>query len=218
MLLNGIHLMPDLSGALICPKSRLLVVSDPIGDPDSRQAPQIAAEALKRLASVLRQRRPAMVVWLGGALPALLAAGRLAKREADELTRMSQAQAWHWVADGLPDGLPGQAAAELQAAGLTFRHAGLPGSAVLGEVSALPWPVAGMDGQLWPCFVIDGRRMVIPAFGGRNDGMNVMAPRFLQLFRRPFQALMLVRGRIVTRPRARLEPPPAPPQPGEPSP
>lgn len=213
MLLNGVHLLPDLSGALICPKERLVAVSDPIGDPDGRQAPMIAAAALKRLGAVLRQRRPAMVVWLGAGLPALLAQGRLGKREADELTRLTQAHAWHWVAEGLPDGLPGTAAAELKAGGLTFRHSGLPSSSVLGEVSAWPWPVAGMDGQVWPCFVIDGRRMVIPAFTGGAEGLNVLHPRFLQLFRRPFQALMLAGNRIVTRPRARLEPPPAPPQP-----
>lgn len=211
MLLNGVHLMPDLSGALVCPKARLVAVSDPIGDPAARMAPQLAAEAIKRLAAVLRQRRPASVVWLGDALPNLLAAGGLAKRDGDELARLILGHDWHWVAEGLPEGLPGTAVPELKIAGLTFRHAGLPGSAALGEVSALPWPVAGMDGAVWPCFVFDGRRMIMPAFGGRRDGTNVLTPRFLQMFRRPFNALMLVGTRVVTRPRARLEPPPAPP-------
>lgn len=212
MLLNGVHLLPDLSGALVCPKERLVAVSDPIGDPAARPAPQLAAETLKRLGAVLRQRRPAAVVWLGASLPTLLAEGRLAKREADELARLAAEHAWHWVAEGLPAGLPGTAAAELKLGGLTWRHAGLPGSAALGEVSAQPWPVAGMEGQVWPCFVIDGRRLVIPAFAAPRDGTNVLSPRFLSMFRRPFQALMLVGNRIVTRPRARLEPPPPPPQ------
>ena len=207
MLLNGVHLLPDLSGALICPKARLVAVSDPIGDPAGRHAPQRAAEALKRLAALLRQRRPALVAWLGASLPALLAEGRLARREADEVARLTSAHDWHWVAEALPAGLPGTAAPELKAADLTFRHAGLPGSAALGEVSALPWPVAGLDGAVWPCFVIDGRRLVMPAFGGPADGMNVLSPPFLRLFRRPFQAVMLVGNRIVTRPRARLEAP-----------
>lgn len=215
MLLNGVHLLPDLSGALICPKERLVAVSDPIGDPATRQAPQLAAEALKRLGAVLRQRRPASVVWLGASLPMLLASGRLSKREADTVAQLATAHAWHWVADGLPDNLPGSAATELKTAGLTFRHVGAAGSGALGEVSAAPWPVAGMEGQEWPCFVFDGRRLVMPAFGGRRDGINVLTPRFLSMFRRPFNALMLVGNRVVTRPRARLEPPPAPPQPPE---
>lgn len=215
MLLNGVHLLPDLSGALICPKARLVAVSDPIGDPAARQAPQLAAEALKRLGAVLRQRRPALVVWLGAALPTLLAEGRLNKREADELAHLAAEHQWHWVAENLPAGLPGHSGPELKAGGLTWRHAGLPGSAALGEVSAAPWPVAGMEGQEWPCFVIDGRRLVIPAFAGRRDGVNVLGPRFLSMFRRPFQALMLVGNRVVTRPRGRLEPPPPPPGPME---
>lgn len=210
MLLNGVHLLPDLSGALICPKDRLLAVSDPIGDPAARTAPQAAAETLKRLAALLRQRRPAQVVWLGGALPALWADGALSRRDADDLQRLVQAQPWHWVADTLPAGLPGHGGAVLTAAGLTFRHGGLSGSAALGEVSAQPWPVAGMDGQVWPCFVIDGRRLILPAFGGGRDGVNVLSPAILAMFRRPFQALLLAGNRIVTRPRARLEPPPSP--------
>lgn len=219
MLLNGVHLLPDLSGALICPKERLVAVSDPIGAPAARAAPQLAAEALKRLGAVLRQRRPAAVVWLGASLPTLLAEDRLAKHAADDVTRLAAEHAWHWVAEGLPAGLPGSSGAELKLGGLTWRHAGLPGSAALGEVSAQPWPVAGMDGQVWPCFVIDGRRLVIPAFGAPRDsanalnppdGTNVLSPRFLSMFRRPFQALMLVGNRIVTRPRGRLEAPPPP--------
>lgn len=225
MLLNGVHLLPDLSGALICTRERLVAVSDPIGDPAARQAPQLAAEALKRLGAVLRQRRPAALVWLGASLPTLLTTDRLPKRDADEVARLAAAHAWHWVADGLPEGLPGNATTELKAAGLTFRHVGAAGSGALGEVSAAPWPVAGIEGQEWPCFVFDGRRLVMPAFGGgqivmtasgsRRDGVNVLTPRFLSMFRRPFNALMLVGNRVVTRPRARLEPPPAPPQPPE---
>lgn len=209
MLLNGVHLLPDLSGALICPKARLVAVSDPIGDTADRGAPQRAAEALKRLGAVLRQRRPAMVLWLGDSLPRLLAEGRLAKRDADELARLTQSHDWHWVAD--------LAEPEIKAAGLTFRHRPAPGSAALGEVAAAPWPLAGLDGGLWPCFVFDGRRMIIPPFGG-NDGVNVLSPAFASLFRRPFNALILAGGRIVTRPRARLEPPAPPRIPGEVSP
>ncbi len=211
MLLNGVHLLPDLSGALIYPKARLVAVSDPVGDSADRGAPQRAATALKRLGAVLRQRRPAMVLWLGDSLPRLLAEGRLAARDADDVARLAQTHDWRWVADGLPD----MAVPELKAAGLTFRHRPAPGSAALGEVAAAPWPLAGLDGGLWPCFVFDGRRMVIPPFGGGTEGVNVLSPAFAALFRRPFNALILAGGRIVTRPRARLEPPAPPRIPGE---
>lgn len=203
MLLNGIHLLPDLSGALIWPKQQLVAIADPIGD-DPRQAPRQAAEAIKRLAALISQRRPKIVVWLGGALPGQLAGGTLARRDADELARLAQAHDWVWVAEGLPDNLPGRSMPELEVTPLVFRPVGRP-QASSGEVSATPSPVASVDGATWPCFVIDGRRLVLPAFGPRSGGVNVLAPSFQGLFRRPFQALMLAGGRILTRPRARLQ-------------
>lgn len=203
MLLNGVHLLPDLSGALIWPKARLVAVADPIGD-EPRQAPRQATEAIKRLSSVLRQRRPKTVVWLGGALPHLLAAGTLARRDADELARLAAGHDWVWVARDLPAGLPGRAMAEFALDALIFRPTAQP-QAASGEVSALPSPLATIDGQTYSCFAIDGRRLVMPALGPSAGGTNVLAPPFQALFRRPFQALMLAGGRIVTRPRARLQ-------------
>lgn len=203
MLLNGVHLLPDLSGALIWPKQQLVAIADPIGD-DPRQAPRQAAETIKRLAALVSQRRPKIVVWLGGVLPGLLAGRHLARRDADELTRLAQAHDWVWVAESLPDTLPGRSLPELAVAPLVFRLVGHP-QAPSGEVSAMPSPVASVDGATWPCFVIDGRRLVMPAFGPRPGGVNVLAPPFQGLFRRPFQALMLAGGRILTRPRARLQ-------------
>jgi metallophosphoesterase superfamily enzyme len=199
MLLNLVHLLPDLTGALICPKQRLIALSDPLTPGDS---PRRVADTLRALATLLRQRRPARVVWLGSTLPALAASGRI---EAAELAHLTEGLSWVWVADSLPDGLPGEAVAELKCGGLTFRHQSGP-TAKPGEVLGSPWPEASCDGQTRPCFVLDGRRLILPAFGPRPDGgTNVLAPPVHSLFRRPFQVLMLAGGRIVTRPRARLD-------------
>ncbi|MBR9970130.1 hypothetical protein [Magnetospirillum sulfuroxidans] len=195
MLLNGVHLLPDLSGALIWPQRQLLAVADPIDAADARAAPQAAAEAIRRLATLARQRRPRTIVWLGQALPALLAAEKVPPRECGELARLRREHEWIWVED------------ELTLAPLTFRlNAGTATKG--GEIIAQPSPLARHDGATWPAFIIDGRRLALPAFGPRPYGIEVMNPAFLSLFRRPFQAVMLVRGRIVTRARARLEPAP----------
>ncbi|MEW5727018.1 MAG: hypothetical protein AB1918_04255 [Pseudomonadota bacterium] len=204
MLVNGIHLLPDLSGALAWPKERLVAVSDPIAEADTRLPGPIVAETVRRLASVLRQRRPRMLVWLGGTLPHLIAEGRVGRREMKEIEVQAAQLDWVWVADDLPAGLPGRSLAELAVGDLVFRHAGRPDAAP-GEVSASPWPAARADGTLYPCFVVDGRRLVIPPFGGRADGADVLSTPFQPLFRRPFQVLMLMGGRIVTRPRHRLD-------------
>jgi|GEM_PF-1469679 len=199
MLLNLVHLLPDLSGAVICPKERLVAVSDPLHPADSSRR---IAETVRGLIALVRQRRPARLIWLGASLPHLLAAGKV---ENAELDRLMASQPWSWVADSLPAGLPGDSGAEVKAGGLTFRHRGQP-LAGPGEISASPWPLATCDGRTWPCFVVDGRRLVLPAFGPRGDGgTDVLAPPLQSLFRRPFQVLMLADGRIVTRPRARLD-------------
>lgn len=180
MLLNGVHLLPDVSGALVWPARRLLAVASP--------PTAMAAQAVRRLAALARQRRPRSIVWMG-APPAGLPA-----REQRELERLRAEHEWIACED------------EIQLAPLTFRlQAGGPNKA--GEIIARPHPLARCDGQAWPAFVIDGRRLALPAFGPTSTGTEVMSPAFLSLFRRPFQALMLVDGRIVTRPRARLENP-----------
>lgn len=217
MLLNGTHLLPDLTGALIWPRHRLVVVSDPVADQTSRAAPQQAAEALRRLAPVLRKRQPAGILWLGTGLANMVATGSLPRREVDELGRVLQAHAWTWIGDDLPPNLPGQTLPSLTQDGLTLRQTGQAGN-VLGEISATPSPIATLDGRNWPCFVMDGRRLILPAFGVGDHGVNVLSPPFQSLFRRPFSVLALAGGRIITRPRARLEDPSpaeaAPPQGG----
>ncbi|MGE4281478.1 MAG: hypothetical protein AB7G62_17980 [Magnetospirillum sp.] len=194
MLLNGIHLLPDRSGALVWPARQLLAVADPIDAPQDRAAPALATEAVRRLSALARQRRPRSIVWLGRPLTVWEAA--LPLRERRELQRLIESHEFHWVTD------------QLELAPLTFRLQ--PGPSVLkgGEVVARPNPLARCDGGLWPAFVIDGRRLALPAFGPRLTGTEVMTPAFLSAFRRPFQALMLVHGKVVTRPRARLESPP----------
>lgn len=188
MLLNGVHLLPDASGALVWPGRQLLAVASPLTGTEGRDAPIIAALAVRKLAALARQRRPRGIVWMGAPLAGLPA------REQRDLERLQAEQ--EWIA--CPD--------EVQLAPLTFRLQAGPANKP-GEIIARPNPLARCDGQAWPAFVIDGRRLALPAFGPTGSGTEVMSPAFLSLFRRPFQALMLVNGRIVTRPRARLESP-----------
>ncbi|OJX76817.1 hypothetical protein [Magnetospirillum sp. 64-120] len=194
MLLNNVHLLPDRSGALVWPARQLLAVADPIDAPQDRAAPALATEAVRRLAALTRQRRPRSIVWLGKPLMDWEAALPLCERR--ELQRLTDSHEIHWVTD------------QLELAPLTFRIIPGPSSIKGGEVVARPNPLARCDGQVWPAFVIDGRRLALPAFGPRLTGTEVMSPAFLSAFRRPFQALMLVHGKVVTRPRSRLETPP----------
>lgn len=207
MLINGVHLLPDLSGAAFCPKERLLAFADPLGDGEDRAAIAAAAEAFKLATSVLRQRRPAKVVWLGSALPRLIATGRLAGREAITLRQLAEAHDWTWVGEDLPEDLPGTASAELAMGALTFRHRAAEDTAP-GEISASPSPIATCDGETLPCFILDGRRLVVPALGADGTkGCDVRSGEFHALFRRGFTVMMIGGGRILTRPQEKLDSP-----------
>lgn len=193
MLLNGVHLLPDVSGAMVWPARQLLAASDPVGLAEGRDALALAAESVRRLTALARQRRPRDIVWLGR--PLTHWAASLPPREQRQLDHLQQAHHIHWVEDSLT------------LAPLSFRATAGPATVKGGEVVGQPQPLARCDGAVWPAFVIDGRRLALPAFGPAARGTEVMTPAFLSAFRRPFQALMLVRGKVVTRPRARLEPP-----------
>lgn len=201
MLLNDVHLLPDLSGALAWPKLALTAVSVPVCGP--REVPEL----IKRAASVIRGRRPRTVVWLGDALPRLMAAGKLGTRDAKVIGDLIAGCEWVWIADTPVEGVAGRWESELAVDRLTFRAAARP-DAASGEVSGAPSPEATCQGVTLPCYVLDGRRLVLPAFGPRAGvGTNVLSPVFQPLFRRPFSVLMVGGGRIVTRARARLDAP-----------
>lgn len=207
MLINGIHLLPDLSGAAFWSKERLVMFADPLAEGEDRAAIQAAAEAVKLASAVLRQRRPAKVVWMGSALPRLITSGRLAGREAITLAQFAETYAWTWVAEDLPEDLPGTATAELAMGAAVFRHRAALDAAP-GEISGSPSPVATCDGETLPCFVLDGRRLTIPALGADgSNGCNVQSPEFQALFRRGFTAMMIGGGRILTRSREKLDSP-----------
>jgi hypothetical protein len=77
---------------------------------------------------------------------------------------------------------------EASIAGLTFRHEPLPG-AQPGEVAGHLHPAAkvtsGRATIRRRCFVTDGTRLVLPAFGAFTGGLNILDEAFAPLFGGP---------------------------------
>ncbi len=209
MLLNGIHLLPDETGALVWPQARLLAVADPLPDPAQagRDAPEQAALLVRQLSRLMARRRPSRMIWMGTSLSSMMAADALPRRERTELDKMISQSQWDWLGDGQT----------IKQGGLTFRlGVAVGGPSLPGEILARPNPLARLgDGRIWPCYACDGRRLFLPAWGSgaKATGHDVMGPAFLGLFRRPFHVLALADGRVVTKTRAALAalPPPSPP-------
>jgi hypothetical protein len=101
-------------------------------------------------------------------------------------------------ADG-PRGLPGERLGALSLGGLSFIHE--PALATLaGEIAGHLHPcakVAGVGGSVRRrCFVTDGERLILPAFGAYAGGLNVRDPAIGGLLGRRRLAGVLGRSRV----------------------
>lgn len=197
MLVNGVHLLPDLAGAVLWPRERLLAVADPRLE---------SRPVVERLTRLLRQVQPKSVVCLGARL------GRPAEADLRALRRAVGSCDWLWLSD-TPDASPaaelgGEAAAELVRGDLAFRHTPRP-DAPPGEIAGAMLPraavVTGGGRLVRPCFVMDGRRLVMPGFAADSGSLDVLDARWRPLFRRGFNVILLGRDRLHSYPRGRLD-------------
>jgi uncharacterized protein len=108
-----------------------------------------------------------------------------------------------WI-EGNHDGasaiaLGGECAVELELGPLVFRHDAKRGRAT-GELSGHLHPVARVATRVKllkrRCFVSDGKRCVLPAFGAYTGGLDVFDAAVARLFPDGFQAYLLGRDRV----------------------
>ena len=94
---------------------------------------------------------------------------------------------------------------------LVFRHQARPAASRFamapgGEVSGHFHPKATMatraGGITRPCFVADGRRLVLPAFGAYTGGLDARDPAIAGLFPRGARAFLLGQERLFSLPLA----------------
>ena len=197
--LNGTAVTLRASGALWLEEQRTLVVADLHLEKGSAYAmrgqmlpPYDTRETLRRLQAEVMATLPDAVVLLGDTFHDRKSEDRLARDDAQTLRSLAGATRLIWVignhdADG-PRALPGDVADELSVAGLTLRHEPVDGPQV-GEVAGHLHPcarvVASRGSVRRRCFVTDGSRMVVPAFGAYAGGLNIRDAAFAGLFSQP---------------------------------
>lgn len=212
MLVNGVRLVPDPSGALWWPEARSLIVADLHFEKGSALAsrrlgpllpPYDTRATLDKLQQLLRNYTPRRLVCLGDSFHDADGPARLAKDDVDKLSRLAEQTDWLWLHGNhdprLPDWVPGRQASNLAEGGLLFRHQPeAPPKA--GEVFGHFHPKASVEVRgkrlTRRCFVTDGGRLVLPAFGAYAGGLNVTDPTLLSQFKRGFQAWMLGDGAV----------------------
>jgi metallophosphoesterase superfamily enzyme len=119
---------------------------------------------------------------------------------------MMSGREWIWIAGNHdpdpPKSIGGDCADELAIGPLTFRHAPAPRFAV-GEISGHLHPHARIvrrgKSVRRRCFAVDGKRMVMPAFGAYAGGLNIRDRPFDGLFEESeLRAHVIGRDRLYT--------------------
>ena len=213
----GIELVACLSGGLFIPALGVLAVADLHLEKGSACAkrgrllpPYDSRATLAALDGAVARFQPSLVVCLGDSFHDSGAAGRLDAGEAAALRRLAAGREWIWVAgnhDPAPQGLGGRHAKELRVGPFVFRHAAR-GDAGPGEISGhfhpkatVATPGRRISGR---CFVDNGRRLILPAFGAYTGGLDVFAPALSALLAPDFAVRLIGRSRIHALPAARL--------------
>ena len=166
---------------------------------------------LDRLAGLVRTHAPRRVICLGDSFHDDEAADRLHGDDTARLRRLTDGREWVWIAGNHdphpPARFGGEVAAELALGHLTFRHEATR-AAPPGEISGHFHPSASchVRGRRVSdrCFVADGRRAILPAFGAYTGGLDVLDPAISELFRDGFDVWILGDRRVHRLPASRL--------------
>ncbi len=209
--LANVEVMLRWSGAMWLERERTLVVADLHFEKGSSYAarfgqmlpPYDTRETLDRLDRELDLLKPERLIFLGDSFHDGAGEARLAADDHRRLEGLALGRELVWAvgnhdADG-PKVLPGEVIDEAAIAGLTLRHEPEPG-VQLGEVAGHLHPAAkvasGRATTRRRCFVTDGQRLVLPAFGAFTGGLNILDEAFSNLFAGPLLAGALGPSRV----------------------
>jgi uncharacterized protein len=192
----GIAAVLDMSGALYFPDDRLLVVADmhlEKGTSGARRGiflpPYDSQITLNLLDNVAAKYQPKQIIFLGDSFHDARAPMRLDNNCLIALQTLAQASELIWITGNHDPDIPTSIAAnctpELSFAGLHFTH--IPQTGITeAQISGHLHPVVTVSGRgrtlRRRCFLSDGTRMILPAFGAYTGGLNVKDKAFDGLF------------------------------------
>jgi uncharacterized protein len=217
LALGDLALRFDLSGALHLPDHDTLVVADLHFEKGSSRArrgfmlpPYDTRETIARLARVLAAYAPRRVIALGDSFHDTGGPGRLVEEDRAALAALQRGREWIWITGNhdpmLPASLGGEVVAEIEIAGVAFRHE--PGAGGAREIAGHLHPVAKVVSRggraRRRCFARSERRCILPAFGAYAGGLNVRDAAFAPLFPEGLTAHLIGMQRIYAIDRERL--------------
>ena len=207
---NGETVLLDKSGAVYWPAEKTLVFADLHFEKGSAFAhrgsllpPYDTRTTIRRMGEAMARHAPARVIALGDSFHDGGAAERLDAEECAALSAMVARAEWIWVEGNHdpepPKWLGGRVAGEIALGGLLFRH--LPGGGgQQGEVAGHLHPATTVTRRGLSvrrrCFVCDGARLLLPAFGAYAGGLDIREEAIASLFAEAFAVYALGRERV----------------------
>ncbi|MGQ0672255.1 MAG: ligase-associated DNA damage response endonuclease PdeM [Hyphomicrobium sp.] len=194
--ISGRAFRADYSGALYWPAENALIVADlhlEKGSAFARRGvmlpPYDTRETLSRLAEAVDRFEARTVIALGDSLHDLGGGARMSEEDVETLKIIQEDRDWIWVTGNhdpeLPERLGGHVCSEMTVNGLTLRHEPRRGR-VAHEIAGHLHPAARVSlhgcAIRRPCFVGNGLRLILPAFGAFTGGLNVLDEAFEPLF------------------------------------
>lgn len=202
------------SGALWVLNHRTLIAADLHLEKGSAFAargqmlpPYDSRATLDRLEAEIDALQPAAVILLGDSFHDAKSVGRMAPDDRARLDRLAAGRDWIWLEGnhdiaalaGSMDDLVGEVVETMELGSLRLIHEPQAGASP-GEVAGHLHPAARVAaygrGVRRPCFVTDGQRAVLPAFGAFTGGLDVRDPAIAGLFAEPPMAAALGRERV----------------------
>jgi DNA ligase-associated metallophosphoesterase len=211
---NGEELLLDAAGALYWPAEQTLVFADlhfekgsSYGKRGQLLPPYDTRTTLKRIELLMNRYQPLRVLALGDSFHDAEASARLDAHERCTLMDFGARARWIWIAGNHdpqpPAWLDGTITEEAAIGGLVFRHE--PGqNPEAGEIAGHLHPCATLTRRgrslTRKCFVSDGLRLVMPAFGAYTGGLDIRATPVQSLFKGDFFAYLLGARRVYALP------------------
>ncbi len=165
--------------------------------------PYDTRETLARLRREVECLCPRLLIFLGDTFHDVGSEARLGQGDHAHLKTLAHGRTLLWLAGNhdptAPRGLPGDVAEVFSVGGLDFVHE--PTRTPHGlEIAGHLHPCAKVRGRAASvrrrCFVTDGERLILPAFGAYAGGLNVRDEAFHALFRRRPLAAVLGKDRV----------------------
>jgi DNA ligase-associated metallophosphoesterase len=213
--LAGATFQAELNGALLWPDEATLVVADLHLEKGSsyasRSRPQFlppydTSATIARLEQLLARHDSRRVICLGDSTHDSGAAERIDPTSAERIAALTAGRDWIWITGNHdpepPASWGGTVLREVAIGNVVLRHqaGGETPDAQTCEISGHFHPTASVETRLarvsGRCFALNGRRLVLPAFGAYTGGLNVLDPAIARLFDFAFNVVLLGRRRL----------------------